>query len=57
LTKAESQSNCETANMAEGERTLTPELLVRKYSPAVLGLCLAQTKNVHDSEDITLLSR
>jgi len=52
LTETESQSNRETADMAEGEGTLTPELLVRKYSPAVLGLCLAQTKNVHDSEDI-----
>ena len=52
MTEAESQSNRETANMAEGEGTLTPELLVRKYSSAVLGFCLAKTKNVHDSEDI-----
>jgi RNA polymerase sigma-70 factor (ECF subfamily) len=52
LTEAESQSNRETANTAEVGETLTPELLVRKYSPAVLGFCLAKTKNIHDSEDI-----
>jgi RNA polymerase sigma-70 factor (ECF subfamily) len=52
LTKAESQSNRETANTAEVEGTLTPELLVRRYLPAVLGFCLAKTKNIHDSEDI-----
>jgi RNA polymerase sigma-70 factor (ECF subfamily) len=31
---------------------LTPETLVRKYAPAVLGLCIAHTKNFHDSQDI-----
>lgn len=32
--------------------TLTPQMLVQKYSGMVLGLCLAHTKNVHDAEDI-----
>ena len=32
--------------------TLTPQVLVRKYASAVLGLCIAHTRNFHDSEDI-----
>ena len=36
---------------AAGE-TLTPQVLVRKYASAVLGLCIAHTRNFHDSEDI-----
>ena len=31
---------------------LAPQMLVRKYASAVLGLCIAHTKNFHDSEDI-----
>jgi RNA polymerase sigma-70 factor (ECF subfamily) len=38
-------------NIEAGE-TLTPQMLVRKYASAVLGLCIAHTKNFHDSEDI-----
>ncbi len=38
-------------NIKAGE-TLTPQVLVRKYTSAVLGLCIAHTKNFHDSEDI-----
>ena len=52
MTELEPQSTCETANMADADGTLTPEMLVRKYASAVLGLCLAHTKNLHDSEDI-----
>lgn len=33
-------------------KALTPQMLVRKYASAVLGLCIARTKNFHDSEDI-----
>jgi RNA polymerase sigma-70 factor (ECF subfamily) len=29
------------------------ELLVRRNAPAVLGLCLAHTRNLHDAEDLT----
>jgi RNA polymerase sigma factor (sigma-70 family) len=36
----------------EAGETLTPQALVRKYASAVLGLCIAHTKNFHDSEDI-----
>lgn len=32
--------------------SLTPEALVRTYASAVLGVCLAHTRNIHDSEDI-----
>ena len=33
-------------------KALTPQMLVLKYASAVLGLCIARTKNFHDSEDI-----
>jgi RNA polymerase sigma-70 factor, ECF subfamily len=31
---------------------LTAKMLVQRYTSAVLGLCIAHTKNFHDSEDI-----
>ncbi len=37
---------------ANAHSTITPQELVRKYASAVLGLCIAHTKNFHDSEDI-----
>ncbi len=52
MAKAKSQNTCETANIADAGETLTLETLVRKYASAVLGVCLAHTKNLHDSEDI-----
>jgi RNA polymerase sigma-70 factor (ECF subfamily) len=33
-------------------QSLTPEALVRTYAPAVLGVCLAHTRNIHDGEDV-----
>lgn len=30
----------------------TPEGIVRRYGPAVYGVCLAYTHSIHDSEDI-----
>ena len=36
----------------EAGKNLTPQILVQKYASAVLGLCIAHTKNFHDSEDI-----
>ena len=48
----ETQNTCEATNMKNVKETLTPEILVRKYASAVLGFCLAKTKNFHDSEDI-----
>ncbi len=32
--------------------TPTPESMVRRYASAVWGVCLANTRNIHDSEDI-----
>jgi RNA polymerase sigma-70 factor (ECF subfamily) len=52
LTQAEQQRGIEAVNAKEQQRMLTPEGLVRKYASAVLGLCIAHTKNFHDSEDI-----
>lgn len=51
MAKAESQ-NCETADTAGMREAVTPEILVRRYASAVLGICLAHTKNFQDSEDI-----
>jgi len=31
---------------------LNPEMLVREHASAVLGVCLAHTRNVHDGEDV-----
>ena len=42
----------ETAKTADADGTVTPQMLVRKYSGVVLGLCLAHTKHIHDAEDI-----
>lgn len=41
-----------SGNIAGARKKLTPERLVRDHASAVLGLCLAYTKNFHDSEDI-----
>ncbi len=32
--------------------TPTPEAMVRQHAPAVWGVCLAHTRNIHESEDI-----
>ena len=52
MNNAESQNNFEAANKADSKGAVTAKTLVRKYASAVLGLCLAHTKNFHDSEDI-----
>ena len=49
MTQANKLKYCE---MMDSDASLTIEMLVRKYTPAVLGLCLAHTKNVHDAEDV-----
>ena len=51
MAKAESEIH-KTADTAEDKETLTPEALVRRYASMILGICLANTKNLHDSEDI-----
>jgi len=52
LTEAEPEKTCESANTIGDNENLTPEMLVRKHASAVLALCMAHTKNFHDSEDI-----
>jgi RNA polymerase sigma-70 factor (ECF subfamily) len=52
LSKAESQDSYEAENVAGRGTTVTPQMLVRKYASVVLGFCLANVKNLHDSEDI-----
>lgn len=37
---------------AKAREALTPEMLVREHASAVLGLCIAFTKDFHDGEDI-----
>jgi len=37
--------------MSGAGKALTNELLVREYTSAVYGLCLAYTRNIHDAED------
>lgn len=37
---------------SKAAKAITPQELVRKYAQEVLGLCIAHTKNFHDSEDI-----
>ena len=45
-------SDKEKNDELEAVKAITPQELVRKYSQDVLGLCIAHTKNFHDSEDI-----
>ena len=39
-------------NESEAAKAITPQELVRKYAQDVLEVCIAHTKNFHDSEDI-----
>ena len=52
MTEAERQDAREAVKKAYAREILTPEMLVREHASAVLGLCVAFTKNVHDGEDI-----
>ncbi len=52
MAKAEPQARRIEPNAADLQGALTPELLVRKYTSAVLGVCLAHTRNLYDGEDI-----
>jgi RNA polymerase sigma-70 factor (ECF subfamily) len=49
---SEAEQSKKSPDNSEASRPLTPQMLVRKYASAVLGLCIAHTKNFHDSEDI-----
>jgi len=52
LTEPEQQDTCENTIKSDARRALTPEMLVCRYHSAVLALCIARTKSVHDGEDI-----
>jgi RNA polymerase sigma-70 factor (ECF subfamily) len=52
LTEAERQNARKAAKGANVRGSLTPEMLVRDHASAVLGLCIAHVKNLHDGEDI-----
>ena len=52
MAEAGQQKSVEGTKIDEPPQALTPQTLVREYSSAVLGLCIAHTKNFHDSEDI-----
>ncbi|MBC8217200.1 MAG: hypothetical protein H8E73_01930, partial [Planctomycetes bacterium] len=52
MAKAETQVRRVDPDTTDLQRTPTPESLVRDHAMAVLGVCLANTKNLHDSEDI-----
>lgn len=52
MAEAEQRNTLQNPKMADVHGTVTPQMLVRKYSGVVLGLCLAHTKHIHDAEDI-----
>jgi len=52
LTNGEVKDTRRNAEMVDAGKTVTPEMLVREHASAVLGFCIAFTKNFHDSEDI-----
>jgi len=52
LTEGSLREAGKNAKAPDVDTALTPEMLVRKYASVVLGLCMAHTKNFHDSEDI-----
>ena len=52
LTETGPRDTQRSGNIADARKKLTPERLVRDHASAVLALCLAYTKNFHDSEDI-----
>ena len=41
-----------TSNGSAEGRAMTPEVLVSSYASAVLAVCLANTRNLHDAEDV-----
>lgn len=52
MSQAERQNAREAATKADAREKVTPEILVREHASAVLGLCIAFTKDFHDGEDI-----
>ena len=52
LTEPQRQDSRRATKTADAGGNLTPERLVREHASAVLGLCIAYTKDFHDGEDI-----
>ena len=52
MTESQQQDGRRAAKTSNEGGNLTPEMLVRKHASAVLGLCIAYTKDFHDGEDI-----
>lgn len=52
MAQAEPRKKAKEADSDEGRGVLTPQMLVHRFASAVFGLCIANTKNLHDSEDI-----
>lgn len=52
MAKAETHIRRVDLDTTDFQPAPTPESLVRDHAKAVLGVCLANTKNLHDSEDI-----
>lgn len=40
------------SNESNGTAEIIPETLVRRYASAVLAVCLANTRSIHDAEDV-----
>lgn len=52
MPNAQSSSPNEQASEKRPETILTAQRLVREYASVVLGVCMAYTRNLHDSEDM-----
>ena len=52
MNTAESQNITDVAGTADRRKVLDAQTLVHRYAPAVLGVCLAHAKSMHDGEDL-----
>ena len=52
MAKIDPPNGFSMAGFLENGDLMTPELLVHNFAPLVMGICLANTKNVHDAEDV-----
>jgi hypothetical protein len=52
LAKINHPNNSVKADSFEDGDRMTPESLIQNHASAVMGVCLANTKNVHDAEDV-----
>ncbi|MHC4672521.1 MAG: RNA polymerase sigma factor [Planctomycetota bacterium] len=52
MAKINHPNNSVKADSFEDGDRMTPESLIQNHASAVMGVCLANTKNVHDAEDV-----